>query len=65
MYILSLVDSIKVYGNLATLILSLSICTAVRVVAISRTDQSLADLRQKLGNPSEDKLVTVQGNLCK
>ena len=64
MYIPSLVRSIKVYDNLSTLILSLSICVAVRVVAISRRDQSLADLRQKLGNPSEDKLVTVQGNLC-
>ena len=64
MYISSLVRSIKVYDNLSTLILSLSIYTAVHVVAVSRTDQSLADLRQKLGNPSEDKLVTVQGNLC-
>jgi len=39
------------------------LCTAARVVAVSRKAESLADLRQKLGNPTEDKLVTVQGNL--
>ena len=40
------------------------LCTAARVVAVSRRAEGLTDLRQKLGNPSGDKLVTVQGNLC-
>ena len=58
-------SSIKVFHDNLGHVGNVSIiCTAVRVVAVSRTDQSLADLRQKLGNPSKDKLVTVQGNLC-
>jgi len=40
------------------------LCTAARVVAVSRRAESLADLRQKLGNPTEDKLVIVPGNMC-
>jgi len=39
------------------------LCTAARVVAVSRRAESLAD-RQKLGNPTEDKLVIVPGNMC-
>ena len=38
-------------------------CTAACVVAVSRKAESLADFRQKLGNATEDKLMTVQGNL--
>jgi len=51
-------------GNIGSAVVKVLLENSARVVAVSRKAESLADLRQKLGNPTEDKLVTVQGNLA-